>query len=230
MFPTPSSSNRPSGELWLVRHPVWAIIGLLGVASVALVWNVTSTIRRLESTIAVEQAASLSIGRRTVSSTPQSSICACPKWMDWPWPSAFELLEGQAPGAGGRAPRGGGRRSQPEEAGVRPPTGLFRDPFVTQFVTGKRNTAPRLSVRDAVSRCGGSAWESNPPEPPKAPPAVLKVILSPGGLTLLPHFEKAVRESLGVTDMVDACNTRVFRSIYTMRVPCAPARQVRQMK
>jgi len=52
---------------------------------------------------------------------------------------------------------------------VNPPTGFFCHPFVTQFVTGKRKTAPRAAVRNAVSRCGGSAWESNPPKPPKAP-------------------------------------------------------------
>ncbi len=28
-----------------------------------------------------------------------------------------------------------------------------------------------MGVRNAVSRCGGSVWESNPPEPPKAPPS-----------------------------------------------------------
>ena len=52
-----------------------------------------------------------------------------------------------------------------------PPTGLFRHPFVTQFVTGIEKRRLTRGVRNAVSRCGGNVWESNPPEPPKAPPS-----------------------------------------------------------
>ena len=41
----------------------------------------------------------------------------------------------------------------------------------TRFVTGIEKRRFTLVVRNAVSRCGGSVWESNPPEPPKAPPS-----------------------------------------------------------
>ena len=39
-----------------------------------------------------------------------------------------------------------------------------------QFVTRIEKRRLTRGVRSAVSRCGGSVWESNPPEPPKAPP------------------------------------------------------------
>ncbi len=43
--------------------------------------------------------------------------------------------------------------------------------IVTQSGTGSEKRRLTRGVRNAVSRCGGSVWESNPPEPPKAPPS-----------------------------------------------------------
>lgn len=45
---------------WFIRHPAWAIGGLLGIASIALVADVTATLRRLERELAAEEAAHIS--------------------------------------------------------------------------------------------------------------------------------------------------------------------------
>ncbi len=56
----------------------------------------------------------------------------------------------------------------PATARTRPYTCFCGDPLVTQFCGIEERRLTR-GVRNAVGRCGGSVWESNPPEPPKAP-------------------------------------------------------------
>ncbi len=48
---------------------------------------------------------------------------------------------------------------------------LKRAKITNSLSPGSEKRRLTRGVRDAVSRCGGSVWESNPPEPPKAPPS-----------------------------------------------------------